>query len=144
MNYATIGGRLSRSTIARSTCRKIKGVSCIRSSSSSIISGSSMKRRSCRASRNCGEPCPAVCKKSKDHFKKDYEPYQTIGPLCGVFDHRAAERLDHHADRYGFDAISVGSVLAWLMECLDRRQLTPGELGVQRCPCFAGRFLPRS
>ena len=90
-----------------------------------------------RNQRNCGEPCPAVCKKSKDHYKKDYEPYQTLGPLCGVFDQRAAERLNHHADRYGFDAISVGGVLAWLMECLDRRQLTPGELGVQQMPVFS-------
>ena len=32
-----------------------------------------------RNQRNCGEPCPAVCKKSKDHYKKDYEPYQTMG-----------------------------------------------------------------
>ncbi|MFO7686939.1 MAG: hypothetical protein R6V60_12685 [Desulfobacterales bacterium] len=31
-----------------------------------------------------------------------------MGPLCGIFDHRAAEQLNHHADRLGFDAISVG------------------------------------
>lgn len=90
-----------------------------------------------RNQRNCGEPCPAVCKKSKDHYKKDYEPYQTMGPLCGIFDQRAAERLNHHADRYGFDAISVGGVLAWLMECLDQRRLTPAELGVRKLPVFA-------
>ena len=32
-------------------------------------------------------------------FKKDYEPYQTMGPLCGIFDQRAAERLNHRATR---------------------------------------------
>lgn len=79
----------------------------------------------------CGEPCPAVCKKTRDEFKKDYEPYQTMGPLCGIFDQRAAERLNHHADMYGFDAISVGGVLAWLMECLSGGLLTPEELGVK-------------
>ena len=42
----------------------------------------------------CGEPCAAVCKKMRDEFKKDYEPYQTMGPLCGIFDQRAAERAD--------------------------------------------------
>jgi glyceraldehyde-3-phosphate dehydrogenase (ferredoxin) len=86
--------------------------------------------------RTCGEPCPAVCKKYRDKYKKDYEPYQTMGPLCGVFDQRAAERLNHHADSYGFDAISVGGVLAWLMECLDRRLLEPAELGVTERPVF--------
>lgn len=84
----------------------------------------------------CGEPCTAVCKKMNGEFKKDYEPYQTMGPLCGVFDQRAAERLNHHADMYGFDAISVGGVLAWLMECLSQGYLSPQELGVDGRPIF--------
>ena len=86
--------------------------------------------------RNCGEPCPAVCKKYRDKFKKDYEPYQTMGPLCGIFDQRAAERLNHHADAYGFDAISVGGVLSWMMECLDRQLVEPAEFGVSERPIF--------
>jgi glyceraldehyde-3-phosphate dehydrogenase (ferredoxin) len=67
---------------------------------------------------NCGEPCAAVCKKMQGEYKKDYEPYQTMGPLCGVFDQRGAEHLNHKADMYGFDGISVGGVMAWLMECM--------------------------
>jgi glyceraldehyde-3-phosphate dehydrogenase (ferredoxin) len=85
----------------------------------------------------CGEPCAAVCKKMREEYKKDFEPYQAMGPLMGVFDQRAAERLNHHADAYGFDAISVGGVLAWLMECLDTGTLTPAELGVSQRPCFS-------
>jgi glyceraldehyde-3-phosphate dehydrogenase (ferredoxin) len=85
----------------------------------------------------CGEPCPAVCKKMREEFKKDYEPYQTMGPLCGIFDQRAAERLNHHADMYGFDAISVGGVLSWLMECLDQGLVSPEELGVKGKPAFS-------
>jgi glyceraldehyde-3-phosphate dehydrogenase (ferredoxin) len=53
--------------------------------------------------KNCGEPCVAVCKKYSGDYKKDYEPYQTMGPLCGIFDQRAAEKVNHHADRLGFD-----------------------------------------
>ncbi len=87
--------------------------------------------------RTCGEPCAAVCKKMHGQFKKDYEPYQVMGPLCGIFDQRAAEKLNHHADRYGFDAISIGGVLGWLMECLDAKLLLPEELGVTRLPVFA-------
>jgi len=85
----------------------------------------------------CGEPCAAVCKKTRGEFKKDYEPYQTMGPLCGIFDQRAAERLNHHADRYGFDGISAGGVLAWLLECLAGGTLAPAELGVAGRPAFS-------
>ena len=84
----------------------------------------------------CGEPCAAVCKKMRDEFKKDYEPYQTMGPQCGIFDQRAAERLTHHADTLGFDAISVGGVLSWVMECLHERLLSPDEVGVTDVPVF--------
>ncbi len=86
--------------------------------------------------KTCGEPCVAVCKKMHNEFKKDYEPYQTMGPLCGVFDQRAAEKLNHHADALGFDAISVGGVLSWLMECLSDGTLTPQEAGVSGAPVF--------
>jgi glyceraldehyde-3-phosphate dehydrogenase (ferredoxin) len=82
----------------------------------------------------CGEPCAAVCKKMSGMFKKDYEPYQTMGPLCGIFDQRAAEKLNHHCDAMGFDAISGGGVLAWLMDLLDTKLLTREELGVTRLP----------
>nr|MBC8870332.1 aldehyde ferredoxin oxidoreductase [Planctomycetota bacterium] len=85
----------------------------------------------------CGEPCAAVCKKLRDEYKKDYEPYQTMGPLAGVFDQRAAERLTRRADSYGFDAISVGGVVSWLMECLSEGLLTPEECGVRDRPLFS-------
>ncbi len=86
--------------------------------------------------KNCGEPCVAVCKKMNDEFKKDYEPYQTMGPLCGIFDQRAAEKLNGKADSMGFDAISVGGVLAWLMDCMDEGLIEPEELGVNKKPMW--------
>jgi glyceraldehyde-3-phosphate dehydrogenase (ferredoxin) len=82
----------------------------------------------------CGEPCVAVCKKMNGHFKKDYEPYQTMGPLSGIFDQRAAERLNHYCDAMGFDAISGGAVLAWLMDLLHTGTLSPDDLGVRQLP----------
>ena len=84
--------------------------------------------------RTCGEPCAAVCKKLNGPYKKDYEPYQTLGPLCGIFDQRAAEALNRHGDSLGFDAISVGGVIAWLMDCLDENLIAPEELGVSDRP----------
>ncbi len=84
--------------------------------------------------KTCGEPCAAVCKKMHGIYKKDYEPYQALGPLCGIFDQRAAERITHHADTLGFDAISVGGVLAWLMDCLDEGLIEPGQIGATGKP----------
>ncbi len=93
-----------------------------------------------RQQRTCGEPCAALCKKMHGEYKKDYEPYQTMGPLCGIFDQRAAEKLNHQADRYGFDAISAGGVLSWLMECLSERLLTAEELGIPEAePAFSAQ-----
>jgi glyceraldehyde-3-phosphate dehydrogenase (ferredoxin) len=60
-----------------------------------------------------------------------------MGPLCGIFDQRAAERLNQRADTAGFDAISIGGVLAWLMDCLDQQLLSPADLGVSGRPVFA-------
>jgi glyceraldehyde-3-phosphate dehydrogenase (ferredoxin) len=90
-----------------------------------------------KSQSTCGEPCSAVCKKLRGDFKKDYEPYQALGPLCGIFDQRAAERLNRAADSAGFDAISLGGVLAWMMDCLDSGELAPAELGVTRKPRWA-------
>ena len=84
----------------------------------------------------CGEPCVAVCKKMNNEYKKDFEPYQAMGPLCGIFDQRAAELLNHHADMLGFDAISVGGAIAWLMELLNKGLVTKEELGVTQFPVF--------
>lgn len=86
--------------------------------------------------RNCGEPCAAVCKKMKDHYKKDYEPYQVMGPLCGIFDQRAAEKLNHHADTLGFDAISVGGVLSGLLEAVTKDLIKPSEICVPGKPAW--------
>jgi glyceraldehyde-3-phosphate dehydrogenase (ferredoxin) len=90
-----------------------------------------------KAQATCGEPCSAVCKKMKDEYKKDYEPYQTMGPLCGIFDQRAAEKLNHYCDITGFDAINLGGVISWFMELLADGILTKEELGVTRLPKFS-------
>ncbi len=87
--------------------------------------------------KTCGEACSAVCKKMRGHFKKDYEPYQTMGPLSGIFDQRAAEMVNHKADMYGFDAISIGGVIAWLMDCVAEGLIKPSELGLSQTPVFS-------
>jgi glyceraldehyde-3-phosphate dehydrogenase (ferredoxin) len=53
-----------------------------------------------------------------------------------VFDQRGAEKLNHKADMYGFDGISVGGVMSWLMECMADGLISPEELGCKDRPLF--------
>lgn len=84
--------------------------------------------------KNCGEACPVVCKKMNNEFKKDYEPYESLGPNCGIFDQRAAEKLNHHADAMGFDGIQIGSVVSWIMDIIDKRMIRKEEFGITAVP----------
>jgi len=79
--------------------------------------------------KHCGEPCSVACKKMKGPYKKDYEPYHTLGPQLGVFDQRAAEQLNDYADAMGFDAIQMGGTLAWIMECVADGLIEPEAFG---------------
>jgi glyceraldehyde-3-phosphate dehydrogenase (ferredoxin) len=80
--------------------------------------------------RHCGEPCAVACKKMHRHFKKDYEPYQALGPLCGVFDQRAAEELNYYVDAMGFDSIQTGGTVSWIMELIHRRLIPADSFGL--------------
>ncbi|HEY3355014.1 MAG TPA: aldehyde ferredoxin oxidoreductase C-terminal domain-containing protein [Polyangia bacterium] len=85
---------------------------------------------------HCGEPCMAACKKMRGPYKKDYEPYETMGPNLGIFDQRAAEQVVGYADAMGFDSIQVGGVLSWLFELLDDGLVDGNELGLAQTPVF--------
>ncbi len=78
---------------------------------------------------HCGEPCATACKKLNGKYKKDYEPYHALGPQVGVFDQRAAEILNDHADAMGMDAIQAGGTLAWIMECIADDVIPAEEYG---------------
>jgi glyceraldehyde-3-phosphate dehydrogenase (ferredoxin) len=79
---------------------------------------------------HCGEPCSVACKKYDREFKKDYEPYQALGPLCGIFDQRAAEELNHFVDAMGWDAIQAGGTISWVMELISDGMLDPEDFGL--------------
>ncbi|MBU0758217.1 MAG: aldehyde ferredoxin oxidoreductase [Nanoarchaeota archaeon] len=85
---------------------------------------------------SCGEACPVVCKKMHGFFKKDYEPYQAGGPNCGIFDQRAAEKLNFEMDSLGYDAIEAGNMIGWLMEALYIGILDKEKLGLELMPKF--------
>ncbi len=90
-----------------------------------------------RSFDHCGEPCGVACKKFIGEYKKDYEPYTALGPNCGVFDQRAAERLNKRADTLGIDAIQAGGTVAWIMELVAEGLLPPADFGL---PADGPRF----
>jgi len=71
-----------------------------------------------------------ACKKYSGIYKKDYEPYQALGPQIGVFDQRAAEEITHFVDGMGIDAIQMGGMVAWIMELISRDRINPGDFGL--------------
>ncbi len=79
---------------------------------------------------HCGEPCSVACKKYDRIYKKDYEPYQALGPQCGIFDQRAAEELNHFVDALGWDAIQAGGTVAWIMELVHQGIVPPDDFGL--------------
>jgi glyceraldehyde-3-phosphate dehydrogenase (ferredoxin) len=86
---------------------------------------------------HCGEPCAIACKKFIGEYKKDYEPYEALGPNCGIFDQRAAEKLNKFIDSMGADTIQTGGTIAWFIELLSRRMVPPADFGIDiEAPSF--------
>ena len=91
---------------------------------------------------HCGEPCSVACKKYSGIYKKDYEPYQALGPLIGVFDQRAAEEINHFVDAMGIDAIQMGGTVAWIMELIAGGWLHSEDFGLPPREEMNFRFAP--
>jgi glyceraldehyde-3-phosphate dehydrogenase (ferredoxin) len=92
-----------------------------------------------RTFATCGEPCPLACKKLYHGHKKDYEPYEALGPNAGIFDQRAAERVVKEVEVLGFDTIEFGNVSSWMLECLANGLITKDELGLTADVAFDPR-----
>ncbi|RLG77748.1 MAG: aldehyde ferredoxin oxidoreductase [Thermoprotei archaeon] len=92
-----------------------------------------------RSWSTCGEPCPAACKKVWRGKKVDYEPFNGLGPMVGVFKFELSAELVDLVDALGFDAIEIGHVVSWLMEAIEKGLLKPEELGLDKKPFFDAR-----
>ena len=84
-----------------------------------------------RTFATCGEPCPLACKKIYQEHKKDYEPYEAMGPNSGIFDQRAAEKVVKEVEVMGFDAIEFGNTGSWILECIHKGLLRKDDLGLE-------------
>ena len=87
--------------------------------------------------KTCGEPCPLACKKVRlNRFKSDYEPYNGLGPIIGVFDLHEIQRVVELVDAYGFDAIEMGNLIGFVFDALSKGLLRPEDVGVSSTPYF--------
>ncbi len=85
---------------------------------------------------NCGEPCPAVCKKVWRGKKVDYESFHAVGPFIGNYLFEEAVPLVDKIDRYGLDAIEAGYLIAWIFDSLHVGLLKPEEVALTDVPAF--------
>ncbi|MEM1732374.1 MAG: aldehyde ferredoxin oxidoreductase N-terminal domain-containing protein [Desulfurococcaceae archaeon] len=87
--------------------------------------------------KTCGEPCPLACKKVRlGRYKTDYEPYNGLGPMIGVFHIHDIEKIVELTDTYGFDAIELGQVIGFVFEAIQKELLKPEEVGLSAKPFF--------
>ncbi len=84
--------------------------------------------------KTCGEPCSVACKKIWKRKKVDYEPFQGVGPLIGVFDLREVSKIVDLIDNAGLDAITTGHVVAFLLEAVSKGLLSCEEVGISAYP----------
>jgi glyceraldehyde-3-phosphate dehydrogenase (ferredoxin) len=86
------------------------------------------------AHQTCGEACPLPCRSVLGGRLKEVEPYVSLGPQIGVLDPAAADQVVAHCETLGFDALTLGGIIAWQMERLDRGLVEPGFLGLRARP----------
>ena len=86
--------------------------------------------------RDCGETCPAQCRRVTGGQKKDFQPFAALGPSIGVFDQRAAEAVYAVVEEFGVDAVDAGALAGWWMERIVAGRVTAEEAGASRSPMF--------
>ena len=59
----------------------------------------------------------------------EYESVAGIGSNCGIFDPDAIQEMVFYCDTYGIDAISFGTLTAFVMECFEAGILDQGRTG---------------
>ncbi|MFH1132011.1 MAG: aldehyde ferredoxin oxidoreductase N-terminal domain-containing protein [Pseudomonadota bacterium] len=86
--------------------------------------------------QTCNVPCPVECKTLVDGLFADPEPIAALGTQLGIVSLASLEKLIVHCESMGFDSLSLGSILGWLMERLHRRLLQPGAVEVADYPMW--------
>lgn len=82
----------------------------------------------------CGEPCPAACKKIWRGKKVDYEPFNAMGPFIGVMNLEVVAKNVDLGDQLGYDLITLGHIIGWILEALYKGLLKPEDVGINDVP----------
>ncbi len=79
--------------------------------------------------------CPIACTKIAKSKTRDitidgpeYETIFAIGSNCGVTDHEAIIYTNYLCDLYGIDTISLGGIVAFVMELFQKKMISKAEL----------------
>jgi aldehyde:ferredoxin oxidoreductase len=106
---------------------------------SESITGERMTETILKARNTCSQ-CPVACKREVEVSKGPYAPvdpryggpeYENVaalGSLLLIADLQAISKENEMCNAYGLDAISTGTIIAWVMECYDRGILTKADL----------------
>ncbi|MCS7136557.1 MAG: aldehyde ferredoxin oxidoreductase family protein [Nitrososphaerota archaeon] len=99
------------------------------------IGGNAMERVKVftRACSNCIIPCEHVVRFKLDEEGEvgvEYETAAMLGSNLGLKSIEEVAKANYLCDYYGLDTISMGSVLAFVMECYQRGLITEKELGL--------------
>jgi glyceraldehyde-3-phosphate dehydrogenase (ferredoxin) len=89
--------------------------------------------------QDCGEHCPLSCRKVLQGRWKDFEAYAALGPLIGIADHAAADRVVERSVALGFDTLPAAGLVAWLMERVHLGLLAPSAVGLSAAPHWSAR-----
>lgn len=97
------------------------------------ISAETMHKRIFQKSEGC-YACPVKCKRiveAKEPYIVDpayggpeYETVAALGSNCGIDDIVAVAKANELCSKYGLDTISAGAVIAFAMECYEKRIIT--------------------
>ncbi len=101
------------------------------------IEGSSWREKSWIQDTAC-DTCPIACSKigliKKGKYKNinvdgpEYETVFSLGSNCGVTDHDVILAVNHIADQYGVDTISLGGIIGFVMELFEKGLISIDEL----------------
>lgn len=95
------------------------------------ISGKTMADTILKKKNSCSQ-CPVACKREvevtqgpyapidADYGGPEYESVASLGSLLLISDLKAVSKENQICNAYGIDTISVGVIIAWLMECYER------------------------
>jgi aldehyde:ferredoxin oxidoreductase len=104
------------------------------------IGGKSMRERIYVKSEAC-YGCPIGCGKivqvkegpfrTEAPSKLEYETMAALGPLCLNDNLEAIAKANDMCNRYGMDTIETGAIIAFAMECYERRIISRQDAGIE-------------